>query len=152
MKVFNRTNVGWIVLILLTYLLLEGLTWAGIIDPFYEITVVNIFIDIILAVGLNLIVGFSGQLALGHAGFMALGAYATGIILVEMPNAGGFSLSILAGMIVAGLMALIVGVPTLRLRGDYLAIATLGASEIIRITILNMPEFTNGAVGISGII
>lgn len=151
MKFFNRTNVGWLVLIILTYVILEGLTWAGIIDPFYEITVVNIFINIILAVGLNLIVGFSGQLALGHAGFMALGAYSTGIILVNMPDVTGFLLSILVGMIIAGFMALIVGIPTLRLRGDYLAIATLGASEIIRIAILNLPELTNGAVGISGI-
>ena len=151
MKILNRTNLGWIVSIILTYLLLELLTWVGIIDPFYEITVVNIFIDIILAVGLNLIVGFSGQLALGHAGFMALGAYATGVLLQNMANMTGFILSILAGMLIAAVMALIVGAPTLRLKGDYLAIATLGASEIIRIFILNMPEITNGAVGISGI-
>lgn len=151
MKIFNRTNIGWIITIILTYLLLELLISGGIIDPFYEITVVNILINIILAVGLNLIVGFSGQLALGHAGFMALGAYATGILLVEMPDIAGFLFSILAGMIVAGIMAVVVGIPTLRLRGDYLAIATLGASEIIRIAILNMPDLTNGAVGISGI-
>jgi len=151
MKIFKRTNMTWLILIVLTYLLLEFLTSVGIIDPFYEITVVNIFINIILAVGLNLIVGFSGQLALGHAGFMALGAYATGIILVNNPNFGGFVLSILAGIIISGIMALIVGIPTLRLRGDYLAIATLGASEIIRIAILNLPDLTNGAVGISGI-
>lgn len=151
MKVFNRTNVGWIVLIVLTYLILEGLTWAGIIDPFYEITVVNIFINIILAVGLNLVVGFSGQLALGHAGFMAIGAYATGVLLTNMMSTAGFIMSILLGMLLAGILALIVGIPTLRLRGDYFAIATLGASEIIRVAILNLPEITNGAVGISGI-
>ncbi|HLR88922.1 MAG TPA: branched-chain amino acid ABC transporter permease [Atopostipes sp.] len=151
MKVFNRTNVGWIVLIVLTYLILEGLTWAGIIDPFYEITVVNIFINIILAVGLNLVVGFSGQLALGHAGFMAIGAYATGVLLTNMMSTAGFIMSILLGMLLAGILALIVGIPTLRLRGDYFAIATLGASEIIRVAVLNLPEITNGAVGISGI-
>lgn len=151
MKIFNRTNIGWIVLIVLTYLILEGLTWAGIIDPFYEITVVNIFINIILAVGLNLVVGFSGQLALGHAGFMAIGAYATGVLLTNMMSTAGFIMSILLGMLLAGILALIVGIPTLRLRGDYFAIATLGASEIIRVAILNLPEITNGAVGISGI-
>ena len=151
MKIFNRTNIGWIVLIVLTYLILEGLTWAGIIDPFYEITVVNIFINIILAVGLNLVVGFSGQLALGHAGFMAIGAYATGVLLTNMISTAGFIMSILLGMLLAGILALIVGIPTLRLRGDYFAIATLGASEIIRVAILNLPEITNGAVGISGI-
>jgi|SRR5699024_1887691 len=151
MKNFNRTNIGWLVLIILSYLILEGLTQVGIIDPFYEITVVNIFINIILAVGLNLIVGFSGQLALGHAGFMAIGAYATGILLGKMPSTFGFIISIFVGMILAGIVALIVGIPTLRLRGDYFAIATLGASEIIRVAILNLPDLTNGAVGISGI-
>lgn len=151
MKKFNRTNIGWIISVLLVYAALEGLTWAGIIDPFYEITVVNVFINIILALGLNLIVGFSGQLTLGHAGFMAIGAYATGVFLGRMPNVSGFVISILIGVILAGVFAAIVGVPTFRLRGDYLAIATLGASEIIRIAILNMPELTRGAVGISGI-
>lgn len=151
MKIFNRTNAAWLVLVLLVFLGLEGLTSAGIIDPFYEITVVNIFINIILAVGLNLIVGFSGQLALSHAGFMAIGAYTTGVLLRNMPSVLGFILSILLGMILAGIAALIVGVPTLRLKGDYFAIATLGASEIIRVAILNLPDLTNGAVGISGI-
>lgn len=151
MKKFNRTNIGWIILIVLMFLSLEGLTSAGIIDPFYEITVVNIFINIILAVGLNLVVGFSGQLSLGHAGFMAIGAYATGIILKMIPSTPGFLLSILVGMLLATVAALIVGIPTLRLKGDYFAIATLGASEIIRVAILNLPDLTNGAVGISGI-
>lgn len=151
MKIFNRTNLGWIISGIVIYLLLELLFLLGIIDPFYEITVVNILINIILVVGLNLIVGFSGQLALGHAGFMALGAYASGILLRQLPGIAGFLLSILVGMIVASILAFIIGIPTFRLRGDYLAIATLGASEIIRIAILNMPELTNGAVGISGI-
>lgn len=151
MKKFNRTNVGWIILVILVFLSLEGLTSAGIIDPFYEITVVNIFINIILAVGLNLVVGFSGQLSLGHAGFMAIGAYATGVILKMIPSTPGFMISILVGMVLAAIAALIVGIPTLRLKGDYFAIATLGASEIIRVAILNLPDLTNGAVGISGI-
>ena len=151
MKIFKKTNAWWFVLIVLVYLSLEGFIHLGIIDPFYEITVVEIFINIILAVGLNLIVGFSGQLTLGHAGFMALGAYTTGIFLAEMPDITGFIMSILAGVLISGIVALIVGVPTLRLKGDYLAIATLGASEIIRVAILNLPDLTNGAVGISGI-
>lgn len=151
MKKFNRTNASWTILILLVFLTLAGFISAGIIDPFYEITLVNILINIILAVGLNLIVGFSGQLSLGHAGFMAIGAYATGIILKMIPSTLGFLLSILTGMVLAAIAALIVGIPTLRLKGDYFAIATLGASEIIRVAILNLPDLTNGAVGISGI-
>lgn len=151
MKMFNRTNTGWLILVVLVFISLEALTAAGIIDPFYEITVVNVFINIILAVGLNLIVGFSGQLSLGHAGFMAIGAYSTGVLLRMMPSLPGFLLSILVGTLLAGVAALIVGIPTLRLKGDYFAIATLGASEIIRVLILNLPDLTNGAVGISGI-
>ena len=151
MKIFNRTNTGWLILVVLVFISLEALTAAGIIDPFYEITVVNVFINIILALGLNLIVGFSGQLSLGHAGFMAIGAYSTGVLLRMMPSIPGFLLSILVGTLLAGVAALIVGVPTLRLKGDYFAIATLGASEIIRVLILNLPDLTNGAVGISGI-
>lgn len=151
MKVLKHTNIGWLFLMILTYVALEGLTYVGIIDPFYEITVVNIFINIISAVGLNLIVGFSGQLSLGHAGFMAIGAYATGIILNNVPSTTGFVVSISIGIVLAAIVALIVGIPTLRLKGDYFAIATLGASEIIRVAILNLPDLTNGAVGISGI-
>src|SRR5699024_12487305 len=95
MKIFNRTNIGWLVLIILTYIAIEGLTFVGIIDPFYEIRVVNIFINIILAVGFNLIVGFSGHLSLGHAGFMSLGAYMTGFLLNYMLNITGFIISII---------------------------------------------------------
>ena len=151
MKKINKTNISWLVLVILTFSMLVFLTSTGIIDPFYEMTMVNILINIILAVGLNLIVGFSGQLALGHAGFMAIGAYATGIILKIVPSSLGFVGSIIIGMILAAIAALIVGLPTLRLKGDYFAIATLGASEIIRVAILNLPNLTNGAVGISGI-
>ena len=82
---------------------------------------------------------------------MAIGAYMTGILLNYIPNQTGFIISIIAGMFLSGLVALIVGIPTLRLKGDYFAIATLGASEIIRVAILNLPDITNGAVGISGI-
>lgn len=151
MKKLNRTKISWFLLVLVVFLILLFLTSTGIIDPFYEITMINIMINIILALGLNLIVGFSGQLALGHAGFMAIGAYATGILLKIIPTSIGFMTSILLGMILAALAALVVGLPTLRLKGDYFAIATLGASEIIRVAILNLPNLTNGAVGISGI-
>ncbi|MDO5457042.1 MAG: branched-chain amino acid ABC transporter permease [Atopococcus tabaci] len=151
MKLFNRTNITWLILIILTFVLLEIGVTTGFTSPVMQQTLVTIMINIMLAVGLNLIVGFSGQLALGHAGFMAIGAYATGIMTRQSPNFISFILSVLAGAVIAGIVAFIVGYPTLRLKGDYLAIATLGVAEIIRVAILNMEGLTNGAAGLSGI-
>jgi branched-chain amino acid transport system permease protein len=111
----------------------------------------NICINIILAVSLNLIIGFTGQFSLGHAGFMAIGAYGAAIVLLRMPNIWGLIIGSVVGMIIAGASSLIVAIPTLRLRGDYLAIATLGFSEIIRIILVNGGTLTNGAAGLSNI-
>lgn len=151
MRMLNKTNVGWLALFLLVFALIQGAVLVGLIDAFYEITLVTILINVILAVGLNLIIGYSGQFSLGHAGFMAIGAYAAGIVTKQIPNYGGLLVGMLSGMVIAGLVALIVGIPTLRLKGDYLAIATLGVAEIIRVAILNMGGLTNGAAGLSGI-
>lgn len=122
----------------------------------------------ILAVSMNLINGFTGLFSLGHAGFMALGAYVVGIFTVpvemrpmifylepmnkaiagiEMP----FVVALLVGGILAALVAFFIGAPVLRLKDDYLAIATLGFSEIIRIIITNAQNITNGSLGIKGI-
>lgn len=151
MKVFNKTNIVWLILIVLAFVLIELGVNLGFVSPVMQQTLVTIMINIMLAVGLNLIVGFSGQLALGHAGFMAIGAYATGIITRMNPTMPFFLVSVLVGALVAGVIAFIVGFPTLRLKGDYLAIATLGVAEIIRVAILNMEDLTNGAAGLSGI-
>ena len=83
---------------------------------------------------------------------MAIGAYTTAIITQNIPTYLGFYVSMLVGILVAGLVAVIVGFPTLRLKGDYLAIATLGVAEIIRIAIVNGGEVTNGAAGLTGIL
>lgn len=151
MKLINKTTIGWLVVAIAGFLLLQLAVTTGIISPYYEITLVTILINIILAVGLNLIIGFSGQFSLGHAGFMAIGAYTAGIITKYFPTYTGLFLGILAGVILTSIVALIVGIPTLRLKGDYLAIATLGVAEIIRIVIVNMQSVTNGAAGLSGI-
>jgi branched-chain amino acid transport system permease protein len=110
--------------------------------------ITNIGINIILAVSLNLINGLTGQFSLGHAGFMLIGCYtlAVGQTTYHLP----FIASILLAAVFAGLVGLIVGIPTLRLKGDYLAIATLGLGEIIRIVFTNIDYF-GGAAGISGI-
>ncbi len=132
------------------FYLMNTLIMVGLVDSFIENMFVTIWINIILATGLNLIIGFAGQFSLGHAGFMAIGAYTTAIITQKAVSIGGFYVSFVVGMIIAVIAALLVGIPTLRLRGDYLAIATMGAAEIIRIIINNM-KITNGPAGMFNI-
>ena len=114
----------------------------------------NIGISIIMAVSLNLINGYTGQFSLGHAGFMAIGAYASAVIsnhfgeLNIFAANGIFVVALLAGGLSAAVAGLLVGLPTLRLRGDYLAIVTLGFGEIIRVILQNL-DAVGGARGLS---
>jgi branched-chain amino acid transport system permease protein len=114
----------------------------------------NIGISIIMAVSLNLINGYAGQFSLGHAGFMAVGAYTSAVISNHFGDLnffaanGIFVVALLAGGIAAAITGLVVGIPTLRLRGDYLAIVTLGFGEIIRVIFQNM-DAVGGARGLS---
>lgn len=151
MKKNLKINILWFVLLLAGYGLITLLASAGVLNDFYLQILQQIGINIILAVGLNLIVGFSGQFSLGHAGFIAIGAYAAAIIGSKSATYPAFFAAMVLGALIAGTVALIVGIPTLRLKGDYLAIATLGVSEIIRILIINGGDLTNGAAGILGI-
>ncbi|MDL2307599.1 branched-chain amino acid ABC transporter permease [Desulfovibrio sp. OttesenSCG-928-C06] len=135
----------------------------------YTVQILNLVaINAILAVSLNLIYGFTGMFSLGHAGFMAIGAYVCTLFILspdqkvtmwmleDMPeilvnmNLPFFPAVIMAG-IVACLFGLLIAIPVLRLGGDYLGIATLGFAEIIRVVITNIPSITNGALGIKGI-
>jgi branched-chain amino acid transport system permease protein len=121
-------------------------------------------INAIAAVGLNLINGTTGQFSIGHAGFMAIGAYTTSYLVVHLENAlfpdqigklpffavaFVFTLALASGALMAALVGFVVGVPSLRLRGDYLAIVTLGFGEIIRL-VFNNSEALGGATGYSG--
>lgn len=151
MKENLKVNILWLLLLLAGYSLISVLVSVGVLNLFYVQILQQIGINIILAVGLNLIVGFSGQFSLGHAGFMAIGAYAAAIIGSKSPTYGAFFGAMLVGALLSGAVALLVGIPTLRLKGDYLAVATLGVSEIIRIFIINGVSLTNGAAGILGI-
>ena len=151
MKENLKVNILWLLLLLAGYGLISVLVSVGVLNLFYVQILQQIGINIILAVGLNLIVGFSGQFSLGHAGFMAIGAYATAIIGSKSPTYGAFFGAMIVGALLSGAVALLVGIPTLRLKGDYLAVATLGVSEIIRIFIINGGSLTNGAAGILGI-
>lgn len=109
----------------------------------------NVFLYIVLASSLNVINGYSGQFNLGHAAFYAIGAYTAGILSTR------YGMSFWVLLPISGLMASLfgglLGIPTMRLTGRYLAITTLGFSEIIRLTILNWTSLTRGPMGIPGI-
>jgi branched-chain amino acid transport system permease protein len=140
---------------LVTCLLVSQL--ADQMNPYYYTIIIYIGVNIILASSLNLINGYAGQFSLGHAGFMAIGgytsAYLTLIFKVEPGTLSG-NLLFLVALLVAGMVAavfgILVGIPSLRLKGDYLAIVTLGFGEIIRVIIQSM-EFLGGARGFTGI-
>ncbi|WP_419881757.1 branched-chain amino acid ABC transporter permease [Peribacillus sp. B-H-3] len=117
---------------------------GGSLNPFYVNMLVFMGINIILAVSLHLIIGITGQFSIGHAGFLAVGAYGSAVISMklEMP----FFAALIIGGLVAALAGMIIGIPSLRLKGDYLAIATLGFGEIVRIIFLNI-DYIGGASG-----
>lgn len=141
-----------LVLIVGLYAAISGLTDAGVINSYYSGILVMVCINIILASSLNLSTGFLGQLILGHAGFMSVGAYAAALFTLRagVPEPVDFPLALLVGGLTAALFGMIIGIPALRLKGDYLAIITLGFGEIIRVVIINL-DFTGGARGLRGI-
>jgi branched-chain amino acid transport system permease protein len=128
----------------------------------YALIVIAMGVNVVLAVSLNVVNGFTGQFSLGHAGFMAVGAYTaakvtlalSGVKLVFLPVAVSdqlaFALALAAGMVTAAMAGFLVGMPSLRLRGDYLAIVTLGFGEIIRSVIENLKSLGQ-ATGLSGL-
>lgn len=144
----NKKSVLTIIGVILAYVIIYGLTKTKVINSYYAGIINLALINIMLAVSLNLIVGFTGQLCLGHAGFMSIGAYLSAILTqkAELP----FIVSIFIGAIIACIIAALIGYPTLRLTGDYFAITTLAFCEIIRIVIMNI-DFIGGARGLTGI-
>ncbi len=145
-----RRNLPLLLVLLVMWPLSLALTrW---LNGYYLQIVVLIGINIILASSLNLINGITGQFSLGHAGFLAIGAYVSAFTTLScgFTSAAALPIPLLVGGLAAALAGLAVGVPTLRLRGDYLAIATLGFGEIIRVVILNT-NAVGGARGLGGI-
>jgi len=116
------------------------------IDPYLLQIIVNIGIGIVLALGLNVITGLTGQLSLGHAAFMSIGAFVSALLTIKLGMPITLNL-LLTGAVTAAVGALI-GYPILRLTGDYLAICTLGFAEIVKVIFLNL-DITNGALGIT---
>ena len=169
MPTFIKRILGLVIVVLVligmnAFMSRQGLFGFGL--PYYYAEIINLTgISIILAVSLNLITGFTGQFSIGHAGFMAVGAYSsvfmtvyyseplekalTAVVGASVAEALVFLLVIIFGALVAALAGLVVGIPSLRLRGDYLAIVTLGFAEIIRIIILNIDR-VGGATGFRG--
>lgn len=146
-------------------LLLLGLDalLTAVIAPYPLRILTDMVIAMTAAVSLNLVLGHTGQFSLGHAGFMAVGAYVSAFITVNFSHWTNlvvisegvtdtlvFVVATLLGAFAAALLGLLVGLPTLRLRGDYLAIATLGFAEITRVVLLNI-DAVGGARGFAGI-
>jgi branched-chain amino acid transport system permease protein len=119
-----------------------------LIGAYYMQLIILVGINTIMATSLNLIIGYTGQLSIGHAAFMSLGAYCSALVTLHLGFP--FLLSLLCGALFAAIFGVIIGIPTLKLKGDYLAIATLGFGEIVRIVCLNL-EITGGAMGLRGI-
>ena len=115
------------------------------------ILLIFIYIGIytISALGLNLVVGYTGLLSLCQAAFLGIGAYSTAVLMTSL-NMGFWEAMIISGFI-AALCGILIGIPTLRLKGDYLAIATLGFGEIVKNVIVNWDSVTKGPMGINGI-
>jgi len=144
----KQRNILIGILLIAFYLVLYFAMGNNIIPPFQQVNIYLMGINIIAAVSLNLIVGFTGQLALGHAGFMAVGAYVSAVLTMKLGQP--FLVAIVAGAFVSFLLGILIGLPTLRLKGDYLAIATLGFGEIIRGVLVNI-DYVGGAAGMNGI-
>ncbi|MGZ4122428.1 MAG: branched-chain amino acid ABC transporter permease, partial [Tumebacillaceae bacterium] len=144
----NKRFFLYVAISLVFYGVVQALITGEILNDFYIDTLVLMGINIILAVSLNLINGYTGQFSIGHAGFMSIGAYVSAIMTVnfQLP----FPVAILGGCVAAAIAGFAIGLPTLRLKGDYLAIATLGFGEIIRIVWLNN-DYVGGASGMNGI-
>ncbi len=160
------------VLILAFLVVGDMLVGNGTISRYQDGVLQQVGIYIIMAVSLNIATGYLGQLPLGHAGFMSVGGYTCAIFIIRMTDALGmtsselltpspltgliFGVGLILGGLAAALCGLIIGIPALRLKGDYLAIITLGFSEIIRVVIVNIDsvigfDLTGGAKGLTGI-
>lgn len=151
MKKYSRRVVNLISCILL-------ISMVTLITPnisrAFTTTMITICINVLVAVSLNISAGSMGEVVLGQAGFMAIGAYASGLFCKHVPIGNDFLqyiICIVIAALAAGLIGFLVGIPCLRLRGDYLAIVTLGFGEAIRCLIQNLPKITNGALGLTSL-
>lgn len=160
MSIITKKNVLLVITLILLYIVIQISNYFGILSDYVLFILMIGMINAILAVSLNLITGFTGQFSIGHAAFMAIGAYVSAIfsknIFQITPDSSlvirefGFLFSLLAGAIVAGSFAFLIGIPTLRLKGDYLCIATLGFNQIV-VAIFNNVDQLGGPRGFTDI-
>ena len=136
-KKLIRELITALVLAIVVYAIFAIGFTTGIINSYWQGILMLVGINITLAVSLNLATGYLGQLTLGHAGFMAVGAYVSALLSMyaHLP----FVLTLIIGALAAGFIGLLIGVPILRLKGDYLCIITLAFNEIIRVIIVLSP-------------
>lgn len=146
MKSIRQAKGFWLSILLaaIVFGAVQIMIAGEMLNPFYLNTIIFIAINIILAVSLHLIIGITGQFSIGHAGFLAVGAYASAVITMKLQLP--FGVGIIAAGLLAAFAGLLIGIPSLRLKGDYLAIATLGFGEIVRIVLLNV-DYVGGASG-----
>jgi branched-chain amino acid transport system permease protein len=146
MAILKKVKGFWLSILLsfVLFTVIQILISGEYLNVFYINLIITIGINIILAVSLHLIIGITGQFSIGHAGFLAVGAYASAVMSMNFEMS--FFIALLIGGIIAALVGMIIGIPSLRLKGDYLAIATLGFGEIVRIVFLNM-DYIGGARG-----
>lgn len=136
MRKTTRSNIITFGIVILFYVVVQILAATGLLSNSFKGQLIPICAYVVMAVSLNLTVGFLGELSLGHAGFMSVGAF-SGVLLWtvlgdSVPSFVALALAFVAGGVVAGIFGVIVGVPVLRLSGDYLAIVTLAFGEIIK--------------------
>ena len=129
------------------------LMFTGVLNEYMSRLITLSCIYAIVSLALNLISGFTGQLALGHAGFMSIGAYTTATFIMKVFPEGPvwMIIGILIGGLFSAAVGFIIGLPALRLRGDYLAIVTLAFCEVIRVIMVNLEGITGGAAGLKGV-
>ena len=139
-----KMPVRYLMNAVLVALLFVGLSFLtqNVLSTYQNKVLLTVGINIILAVSLNVATGYLGQLPLGHAGFMAVGAYTCALFTKysNLPKGVAFVIGLVLAWIMAGLFGVLIGIPALRLTGDYLAILTLGFGEIIRITLNNIDD------------
>lgn len=151
-SIFTLKNIIFVVCLIIGYFVLTFFAEGDFLSRQSKSLIVPMGINIILAVSLNLTVGFLGELSLGHAGFMAIGGYTGALITLHMnlPKGIEFTLALIAGGMMAAIFGFLIGLPVLRLKGDYLAIVTLAFGEIIR-SVLTSLKFTGGSQGLTKI-
>lgn len=150
MKINKKVIINGLLAVVI-YAAVEGMIQGKVLSRQMMSLIVPICVYVMMAVSLSLVVGFLGELSLGHAAFMSIGAYSGGLVLVAtqdtLPTTLSIILAVLVGGAAAAVLGVLIGIPVLRLKGDYLAIVTLGFGEIVK-SVFNSLSITGGAKGL----